>query len=310
MMKILIAEDDPVSRRALQTFLRRWDYDVTVTCDGVEAWEALQQEGAPRMALLDWMMPGMDGVEVCAEVRKRGPEPYVYILLLTAKSRTQDVVEGIEAGADDYLAKPFDTHELKARLNTGRRIIELQDELIRAREQLRLQATQDALTGLWNHAAILDILRREIDRSRREGTPVGVMMADLDHFKHINDTYGHPAGDEVLRQVAQRMRSAVRAYDSIGRYGGEEFLVVAPGSDAANTFQQAERLRAAVCEVVPIGGGPEIPVTLSLGVSSASEPDEMDWDTLLRAADTALYQAKDAGRDRVEMALSAELVKG
>jgi two-component system, cell cycle response regulator len=308
-VKILIAEDDPVSRRALETFLRKWGYQVTVACDGVQAWDALQQEGAPKMALLDWMMPGMDGVQVCEEVRKRAPEPYVYILLLTAKDRKEDVIKGIEAGADDYLTKPFDMHELKARLRTGARIITLQDELIRAREALRIQATQDALTGLWNHAAILDILRRELDRSRREGSPVGVIMADLDHFKSINDYYGHLAGDEILRQVAQRMRSAVRAYDSIGRYGGEEFLVVVPGSDAPSTLQQAERLRAAVREAVLVDGGVAVSATVSLGVSCASDPDEMDWDSLLRAADAALYQAKNAGRDRVEVAVTAELVR-
>jgi len=306
-VKVLVAEDDPVSRRALEAFLRRWGYDVKLAQNGVEAWNALQEESAPRLAVLDWMMPGMDGVQVCREVRKRGPEPYVYILLLTAKDQKQDVVEGIEAGADDYLTKPFDAHELKARLRTGRRIIELQQELIRAREELRVQATRDSLTDLWNHAAILDILRREIDRSRREGTPLGVLMADIDHFKRINDTRGHMAGDQVLRQVAESLKGAVRAYDSVGRYGGEEFLVVAPGSDVASTLQLAERLRAAVREATA-GGVAASPVTLSVGFTSTAELGESDWDVLLRVADGALYEAKSAGRDRVEMAMVPELV--
>jgi len=307
-VKVLVAEDDPVSRRALEAFLRRWGYEVTVVHDGLAAWKALQEESAPKLAVLDWMMPGMDGVQVCREVRGRGPEPYVYILLLTAKDRKQDVVEGIEAGADDYITKPFNTHELKARLRTGQRIIELQEELIRAREELRVRATRDALTGLWNHAAILDILRRELDRSRREGAPLGIMMADIDHFKRINDTRGHMAGDQVLRQVAESLQGTVRVYDSIGRYGGEEFLVVAPGSDAASTLQLAERLRAAVSEATATSGVAAGPVTVSIGFTSTGELGERDWDVLLRAADGALYAAKSAGRDRVEMAMAAELV--
>ena len=307
-MKVLLAEDDPVSRRALEAFLRRWGYEVTIAKNGLEAWKALQEESAPKLAVLDWMMPGMDGVQVCREVRGRGPEPYIYILLLTAKDRKQDVVEGIEAGADDYLTKPFDSHELKARLRTGQRIIELQEELIRAREELRIQATRDALTRLWNHAAILDILRRELDRSRREGTPLGVMMADIDHFKRVNDTRGHVAGDQVLRQVAESLQGTVRAYDSVGRYGGEEFLVVAPGSDAASTLQLAERLRAAVREATATNEVAASPVTLSIGFTSTGELGDGDWDVLLRIADAALYEAKSAGRDRVEMAMSAELV--
>jgi diguanylate cyclase (GGDEF)-like protein len=306
-VRVLVAEDDPVSRRALEAFLRRWGYDVMVAQNGLEAWNLLQEESAPKLAVLDWMMPGMDGVHVCRLVRGR-IEPYVYILLLTAKDRKEDVVEGIEAGADDYLTKPFDSHELKARLRTGQRIIELQEELIRAREELRVQATRDALTGLWNHAAILDILRRELDRSCREVAPMGVMMADIDHFKRINDTCGHLAGDQVLRRVAESMQVTVRAYDSIGRYGGEEFLVVAPGSDAASTLQLAERLRAAVREATATSGVEAGPVTLSVGFTSTGELDERDWDVLLRAADGALYQAKSAGRDRVEMAVAAELV--
>jgi len=307
-VRVLLAEDDPVSRRALEAFLRRWDYDVIVAHNGLEAWNALQEESAPKLAILDWMMPGMDGVQVCREVRSRRPEPYIYILLLTAKDRKQDVVEGIEAGADDYLTKPFNSQELKARLRTGQRIIELQEELIRTREELRVRAARDALTGLWNHAAILDILRRELDRSRRERAPLGVIMADIDHFKRVNDTRGHMTGDQVLRQVAESLQATVRAYDSIGRYGGEEFLVVTPGSNAASTLQLAERLRAAVREATATTGGAAGPVTLSVGFTSTGELCESDWDVLLRAADGALYQAKRAGRDRVEMAVAPELL--
>jgi len=306
-LRVLVAEDDPVSRRALEAFLRRWGYDVTVAENGLEACQALQAEPTPNLAILDWMMPGMDGIHVCREVRSRGPEPYIYILLVTAKDRKEDVVAGIEAGADDYLKKPYDPHELKARLRTGRRIVELQQKLIAAREELRVQATRDALTGLWNRATILEILRREFDRSLREGTPLGVLMADIDHFKQVNDSRGHMAGDQVLRQVAEGLKGAVRAYDSVGRYGGEEFLVVAPGSDVVSSLQLAERLRSAVREATVNGGPVAGPVTLSVGFTSTGDLGEADCDVLLRAADAALYEAKRAGRDRVEMA-AAQLV--
>jgi len=306
-VRVLVAEDDPVSRRAVEAFLRRWGYDVTLAQNGLDAWKALQGESSPKLALLDWMMPGMDGVNVCRRVRSRAPEPYVYILLLTAKDRKEDVVAGIEAGADDYLTKPFDPHELKARLRTGQRIVELQEQLISAREELRDQATRDALTGLLNHAAILDKLRRELDRSRRESRPLGVMMADIDHFKRINDACGHMVGDQVLRQVADSLQGTVRPYDHVGRYGGEEFLVVAPGSDATSTLQLAERLRAAVREATAARLLATGPITLSVGLTSTGVLGETDWDVLLRAADEALYEAKRAGRDRTELALALNI---
>jgi diguanylate cyclase (GGDEF)-like protein len=302
-MRILIAEDDPVSRRMLEAFLKKWGYDVLVACDGPQAWAALEPDDSPTLAILDWMMPGMDGVQVCRKVRERSNRPYVYIILLTAKGRKQDIIEGIEGGADDYLVKPFDAHELRAHLRAGKRILDLQEELISAREALRVQATHDPLTGLWNHAAIFDTLRTELERASRERTHLGLIMADLDHFKQINDTHGHMAGDTALREVARRLRSAVRPYDAIGRYGGEEFLAVVPGCDSAGAFSQAERLRDAVCrDPVQISSGTVITLTLSMGVAASTKPRESDLDEMLRAADAALYRAKRNGRNRAELA--------
>ncbi len=306
-MRILIAEDDPVSRRMLEAFLEKWGYEVLVATNGSEAWERLQQDDAPKLAILDWMMPGMDGVQVCQKMRERTHQPYVYILMLTAKNRKQDIVKGIEAGADDYLIKPFDAHELRAHLHAGKRILDLQEKLIAAREVARTQATHDPLTGLWNHSAILDILRVELERAQRQGTGLGVAMADLDHFKQINDTYGHRAGDAVLREVAQRMRSAMRPYDSVGRYGGEEFLIVVPGSDAAGAMNQAERLRAATGTDLIQLTKKGLRVTVSLGVAARNESKSTDWESLLRAADAALYQAKRDGRDCARLASEASL---
>lgn len=309
-MKILIAEDETVSRRLLQNTLVKWGYEVVVCRDGQEAWEGLQTQDAPQLAILDWMMPKMDGLLVCKEIRKQSAEPYVYILLLTSKSQKEDLITGLEAGADDYLTKPFDAQELKAKLRAGKRILDLQTELINAREALRVQATQDPLTGLWNRGAIFETLRREIARAKRERNSVAVVMADLDHFKRINDSYGHLAGDAALRQVADRMRSSIRPYDAIGRYGGEEFLILLPGCNIPGAATVAERLMTSIAGEPVDLAGEKLLITCSLGVASNSEAPEADADWLIRAADAALYQAKSAGRDRVEFALKEMEGKG
>jgi two-component system cell cycle response regulator len=299
-VKILVADDDAVSRRLLEATLRRWGYDVVVAEDGARAWEILQEEAAPQLAILDWVMPGLDGPQICGEVRSLGEQRYIYLLLLTAKSEKEDLVKGLDAGADDFLTKPFDAQELRARLRAGIRILELQ-------EKLRVEATHDSLTGLWNRGAALDLLRRELSRGERHGTPVTVVMADIDHFKRINDTHGHLAGDVVLREVAHRLSSAVRSYDVAGRVGGEEFLFVFPGCAIGDAVDQAERLRACINrEPADTPEGP-IPVTLSLGVAVREGRVSVDPDSLLRAADTALYRAKRGGRDRVELAAAEEL---
>ena len=236
-MDILIADDDPVSRRLLQVSLGHAGYRVISAANGLEALQALDAVDYPRLCVLDWMMPELDGVDVCRKIREQAREPYVYVILLTSKAGQKEIVEGLESGADDYIVKPFDLHELKARLRSGRRILDLQQELVSARELLRTQATHDSLTGLLNRAAILDLLNKELSRSIRKKEPVATIMADLDHFKHINDTYGHQAGDAVLRQAASRMQSALREYDAMGRYGGEEFLVVSAQCGPAGGYR-------------------------------------------------------------------------
>jgi diguanylate cyclase (GGDEF)-like protein len=305
-VKVLIADDDTVSRRLLEATLTRWGYEVVVTHDGIEAWEVLRRADAPLLAILDWMMPGMDGVEVCRKVREREQEPYIYLLLLTTKGRKENLIEGLDAGADDYLTKPFDPHELQVRLRAGKRIITLQAELIEARESLRIQATHDPLTGVWNRRAILEILGKELARSERERTPVAVAIADLDHFKRINDTYGHEAGDTVLCEAVGRMRVLLRPYDAIGRYGGEEFLIVLPGCTAQDALRLAERLRLGLSqeEITMPGGG--VIVTSSMGIAASDTTAAPDATWLIRAADAALYRAKACGRNRIELATAAD----
>jgi two-component system cell cycle response regulator len=306
---VLIAEDDPVFRRILQSCLQSWNYRVHACENGLDAWKALQQEHAPQMAILDWMMPGMDGIEICRRIRSLDQDPYRYVLLLTAKDDKHDVVQGLEAGADDYLTKPFDVDELHARVRAGKRILELQNELIKARESLRFEALHDHLTGVWNRGAVLNLLQREVQRRQRSGEALGVIMADVDHFKNINDSYGHLVGDAVLAEVARRLTASVRGYDSVGRYGGEEFLIIAPGCDPKGLVVSAERLRGVIAESPIASTAGPIPVTLSVGLVSvnAGDSEPVEHIALVQAADSALYRAKAAGRNRVEVAeLKAE----
>lgn len=307
IVKVLIADDDMISRRLLEATLTRWGYEAIVTHDGVEAWNVRQGATAPSLAILDWMMPGMDGVEVCRKVRQREQEPYIYLLLLTTKGRKEHLIEGLDAGADDYLTKPFDPHELQVRLRAGKRIVTLQAELIEARENLRIQATHDPLTGVWNRRAILEILGNDLARSRREGPPVAAVIADLDHFKRINDTYGHVAGDIALCEAVSRMRTLLRPYDAIGRYGGEEFLIVLPGCTAQDAVRLAERLRLGISqETVTVPGG-HVVVTSSLGIAASDTIAAPDATSLVQAADAALYRAKACGRNRLELATAADI---
>jgi two-component system cell cycle response regulator len=300
-VQILIADDSLVSRHLLDATLRKWGYEVVVACDGTEAWDILQRDNAPPLAILDWMMPGMTGPQVCSQVRQREREPYTYILLLTSKSLKEDLIEGMESGADDYIIKPFDQHELKVRLRAGTRLVDLQAQLLSAREALREQATKDALTRLWNRSSILEILERELSRGQRENEPVGVVLLDLDHFKSINDTYGHFAGDAVLREAARRMQGTIRQYDSMGRYGGEEFLVLFPGCDKQSTLEKAERLRTYLASEPLLLTETSVTLTASFGATTALPGVENSAESLIRTADDALYRAKKLGRNRVEV---------
>jgi two-component system, cell cycle response regulator len=288
-MRILAAEDNPVFQSMLRTLLRKWGYDAVIAQNGNEAWEMLQAEDTPRLAVLDWMMPGMDGVEICRRVRSANRDPYIYIVLLTARTDAEDLVEGMEAGADDYLTKPFNAQELRVRIRAGRRILDLQDAL-------RRQATHDGLTGLLNRNSILARLSEEIVRHQRESRPLSLLMVDIDRFKQVNDNHGHLSGDAVLCEAAGRMSAASRCYDGLGRYGGEEFLVVLPGCDLAGALVQAERLREAIaCAPFQLTDR-DLPVTCSIGVACM---DNAGAETLIRYADEALYQAKAQGRNRV-----------
>jgi len=305
-VNVLIAEDDPVLQHMLRTLLTQWGYEVVVAANGDAAWEILQGQDAPRLALLDWLMPGMDGVEICREARKRSAQAYRYLLLLSSKDDCVDIVDGLQSGADDYLTKPFHPDELRARLRAGERILMLEDKLVAAQQVLQFKASHDALTELLNRGAILETLQRELQRGRREKNPLGVLLLDLDHFKSINDRKGHDVGDEVLREASRRMLASVRSYDAVGRYGGEEFLILVPGCNSANAFDRAEQIRVAIAgsPIETLGG--LVRVSASIGVASTVDGASWEADALVHAADVALYRAKRNGRNRVELALPVE----
>jgi two-component system chemotaxis response regulator CheY len=299
-MKVLVAEDDELLRQMLRGGLARAGYQLVTASDGLAAWEVLQREHV-RLVLLDWMMPGLDGPGLIRRIRAAGWPGYTYIILVTARTDARDVVEGLNAGADDYLTKPFREEELLARMGVGARILDLEARLSESLAREAAIANLDSLTGLPNRRALYERARTELSRATREKRSLGLIMMDLDHFKEINDRFGHHVGDEALRCVASVLQKNVRDYDFVGRWGGEEFLAILPGAALSQACLVAERIRTSV-ENVRLGarGAEGTVLRASLGVAcnipgSASR----DLDELLEAADDVLYRAKGEGRNRV-----------
>ncbi|HNY85857.1 MAG TPA: diguanylate cyclase [Candidatus Hydrogenedentes bacterium] len=299
-MRVLVAEDDPTSRVLLATMLKKWGHEPVCAADGLEAWSILEQAGAPRLVLLDWVMPGLDGPEVCRRLRAVETSDPPFVIMLTGRAEKGDIILGLDAGANDYLAKPYDPEELRARLGVACRMLELQRGLLEARDRLEHLAMHDPLTGVLNRRAVLERLEQEISRAARSDGRLFVGMCDLDHFKRINDTLGHQAGDDVLAVFTRRIAGNLRAYDSIGRYGGEEFLVITPATGKPDPRCLFERLRAEV-EGSPIETrAGEARISVSIGVAAGSGKGSVA--DLIEAADRALYLAKSLGRNRVVLA--------
>lgn len=301
-MRALIADDDPVARLLLRKTLERSGYEVISVGDGRLAAEQLSQSDGPRIALLDWVMPELDGPGVCRAIRSQPERGYVYLVLLTSRESKEDILVGLESGADDYLTKPFNERELMARLRAGERILRLEGELVRAREHMRFKATHDALTMVWNRGVIMDLLSRELSRSQREHGSTVLLLADLDHFKSVNDKYGHLVGDEVLKEVSRRLLGSIRAYDFVGRYGGEEFLIVLNNCNSNSAMARAEEIRTAIAASPIQTQAGALSLTMSIGVLLSHEWGLRPMQELVQEVDLALYAAKAAGRNCIRRA--------
>ena len=292
-MKILIADDDTTSRLLLDATLQKLGHAVTQAADGAQALDAWRR-AQPDVVISDWMMPGMDGLELCRRIRAEPALQYTYLLLLTSLDGKQRYLDGMQAGADDFINKPHDEDTLAARLHVAQRILSLH-------HLLREEATHDRLTGLWNRAAILDHLQQAIACPADAGRGIAVILADLDHFKAVNDLHGHAAGDYVLRESARRLQSCLPG-GHVGRYGGEEFLAVLRDCTSADALAVADAMRNALRATAMDTGAASIMATASLGVALAAADPALDAASLIAAADRALYRAKAGGRDRVEAA--------
>ena len=297
-MKVLVADDDASTRGILSIALRKWNYEPVPVSNGIGALEIMLAADSPLIAIVDWNMPKLSGPEFCAELRKHPTQIQPYLLMLTVRNSKEDIVHGLESGANDYLLKPTDPGELLARLNVGRRMVELQTDLLRARDALEHEAVHDQLTGLLNRKGTLQALSREMARAAREKTPLSVGMLDIDLFKNINDTYGHMTGDDVLRGMGELLQKGLREYDILGRFGGEEFLIITPSPGNQNNLYERLRKDLEASKIRTRSG--DLRLTTSIGVAEFKQDKSLD--TLLMEADKALYAAKRAGRNRVMLA--------
>ena len=300
-MKILVADDSLFYRNMLQGLLASWGYEVVLAGDGYEAQRVLDSDDSPRMAILDCLMPGRGGLELCERIRAR-QQGYVYTILLSADDQQSDVLKGFEIGADDYLCKPFNQNELRTRLKAGELIIRSHEEVAEAHDALKFETSHDSLLRIWNRRAVIELVGKELSRAKRSQTPLSILLADLDFFKRVNDNYGHFIGDDVLRDAANGICYAVRHCDHVGRYEGEQFLVVLPNCTAEAAREVAERVRQQMCAEPMVN---EIEITVSIGVAQWLSGQGIS--ELLHQADVALRRAKQNGRNRVEVGNASDL---
>ena len=302
-MQVLIAEDEPISRAKLSAMCERWGFDVVAAADGEEAIRVLTGPDAPRLALLDWMMPGATGLEICQEVRARGAEHYVYLVLLSSKDSESDVIKAFQAGADDYMIKPASIAELHVRLHAGRRVLELHDNLLQANDHLRSLIERDPKTGLLGEAATHRFVRREIARAEQDKSPLAAVMLEIDGLDEIADLHGRASRDLALEETARRIRTALRPFDRLGHLGSGRFLAVLPGREGLPARTVAEQLREAIA-VPPIQARTGlVRLTASVGVTSwhYEEAAAFPAERLIKSCEAGLERARAAGRNRVSL---------
>lgn len=295
--KLLLVEDDEDYRQLVEKKLLSSGYDVISAGNGIEALEALKTNDI-RLLITDWAMPQMSGRDLIKSIRSDGEKPYVYIIVLSAYSTVEDIVRGIDVGADDYLTKPFNLVELDARIKIGERIIDLESRLQNSIAEQAHMAQIDHLTKVFNRRYLFDIGQQIFEQGRRYKHRMALLMIDIDRFKLVNDAYGHDVGDEVLVQISKRFAKSIRNVDILGRQGGEEFIVLMPESSASGAHRVAERLRASLSGVPIKSSGPTISLTVSIGIA-IQETATPDLQALMKKADIALFRAKKAGRNRI-----------
>lgn len=292
-MDILIVDDDPITRLALCAAVEDWGFTPVVATCGEEALNILSNENPPHLLIIDWSMPGISGPELCTALRSRDDGQFFYILMLTGKEGNDAVIEAMESGADDFLSKPFDHRVLKVRLAAGSRIVRLEQTL----NQL---ASRDSLTQCWNRRMIDELLDAAIAEAKRKQSALSIMVLDIDHFKQVNDTYGHAVGDIALKHMVNILNNNLREYDQVGRYGGEEFVVILPATDKDSAWGVAERIRSSLqYHPAQIDSQLDISMTVSIGLAQFEHRGHDSRQQLFERADKALYDAKQSGRNRV-----------
>ncbi|MBD2858123.1 diguanylate cyclase [Spongiibacter sp. KMU-158] len=292
-MELLIIDDDPITRMALCALAEEWGF-VPIEADNAQsALKVLEDPDPPHLLVIDWSMPGMSGPELCKIIRARDDGQFFYIMMLTGREGNEAIVEAMESGADDFVHKPFDYQVLKVRLKAGSRIVRLEQTL----NQL---ASRDPLTQCWNRRMLDELRDNAIAEAKRKQTPLALMVLDIDHFKAINDNYGHPAGDAAIKHVVSVINHNLREYDLVGRFGGEEFVVVLPRTDTESAWGVAERIRAAIqFQPAIIDADTKIDMTISIGLAELNQEEGESGAELFDRADQALLDAKHQGRNRI-----------
>jgi two-component system cell cycle response regulator len=300
-LEVLVVDDSPVSRKIFEQLLPTDQYSVSYACNGAHALQIFREK-PPSIVITDWVMPDFSGLEVCRRIREDRPESYTYVIVMTGNKEEDAVLRAMEAGADDFLIKPFNPNEMLARVGVGRRIIELHRKLEDKSAELEEVASTDVLTGLPNRRAIEEWANRQLRGAKRHGFPIWVVLGDLDSFKEINDTFGHEAGDTVLRTFADTLRKLTRISDMCGRLGGDEFLIVISHVSATNIEVAINRFRELFGSLSFPFAGQSVSISATFGIAGSDSGNIQDFDALVRKADEMLYQAKRAGRNRVHIA--------